>query len=231
LLVHELKTPLTPLIGASETLADKFKDGPYAGYVLSVYYGARQLASRVDELLDLAKGEVGQLKITKRKVNPLNIIQETMELMRPETKRRHQHLKAELPESLKPISADAGRMGQILNNLITNAMKFTPEGGTITITARETSVQLIIEVIDNGIGMSPKNIIQLFRPYRSIGRSSLSGLGLGLPLCKMLVELHNGTIEIKSKIQQGTRVILAFPINSSRSKTKRREGENLNYRG
>ncbi len=213
LLVHELKTPLMPMLGASEVLSQGLRDEPYASYAKVMYQGSCQLEKRVDELLDIAKGEVGILKLQPSYIEPLELLHEVGEFMNAEAIKHGQNIIIELPSSMKSIYADYNRLNQVLLNIINNAFKFTPEEGAITLRASETAKYAIFEVFDSGIGMDEKTIANLFKPYAfKKAPNQLGGLGLGLLLCKMIVELHSGKIIIESKKDKGTRVCLKIPF-------------------
>ena len=219
-LVHELKTPLTPLIGASEILALELESEPYKSYASSILKGANQLSMRIDELVDVAKGEVGLLELNCRELDPLSLLHEVINYMTPEAKRRNQVLCMDSPASLRPIYGDSERLKQILLNLLANAFKFTPKGGRISLKAREDDSRLMIEVVDNGTGIDDKAQRLLFKPYQQTEKTHLGGLGLGLSLCKMLVDLHGGNIEVKSKKGEGTTVSFSIPSKGKRGLTR-----------
>jgi PAS domain S-box-containing protein len=214
-LVHELKTPLTPLLGASEALSEDLKQEPYQSYAASIFRGANQLSKRIEELLDVAKGEIGMLKLNCQLIEPLPLLNDVINDVRPETKRRNQILSTDLPVCLRLIYADPERLKQILLNLLTNAFKFTYSGGSISLKAFERNDYLVIEVVDNGMGIDSKTQESLFKPYQQADDDRMGGLGLGLFLCKLLVELHKGNIEVESEKGQGTKVLVSFPLNDS----------------
>ena len=175
-LVHELKTPLTPMIGASEILNLELEHEPHKSYASSIFRGANQLSKRIDELVDVAKGEVGLLELNCKELDPLLLFQDVIDYMTPEAKRRNQTLSMDLPASLRPIYGDSERLKQILLNLLTNAFKFTPKGGHILLKAQEIDHHLIIEVIDNGSGINDKAQKLLFKPYQQTEKAHLEVL-------------------------------------------------------
>ena len=124
-------------------------------------------------------------------------------------------LKVALADDLPALNADERRITQVLLNLATNAVKFTPSGGTITIGADvETSGNLVISVADSGIGISEKDLERVFEPFVQVNRSAhpqQEGAGLGLSICKNLIELHQGRIEVSSRPQRGTTVRVILP--------------------
>jgi signal transduction histidine kinase len=215
-LVHELKTPLTPIMSSSDLLVSGLKEEPWLSVAQNIQRGAINLNKRIGELLDLARGEIGMLKLNPKRVDFLKLLQHVASEMSVLASSNGQKLKVELPDSLPLPWADEDRLRQITQNLLVNATKFTPEGGTITLRAKEQNGSLVVEVQDTGYGISDEEQRRLFRPYhRQIGeREHLSGLGLGLALCKNLVQLHGGRIWVKSEEGKGATFSFSIPINS-----------------
>jgi len=215
-LVHELKTPLTPIMSSSDLLVSGLKEEPWLSVAQNIQRGAINLNKRIGELLDLARGEIGMLKLNPKRVDFLKLLQHVASEMSVLAASNGQKLKVELPDSLPLPWADEDRLRQITQNLLVNATKFTPEGGTITLRAKEQNGSLIVEVQDTGYGISEEEQRRLFRPYhRQVGdREHLSGLGLGLALCKNLVQLHGGRIWVKSEEGKGATFSFSIPINS-----------------
>ncbi len=216
-LVHELKTPLTPVLVSSELLLEEIQEGPLVRIAQNISEGASHLSQRIDELIDLARSEIGTLGISKDTFEPAPFLEEIYANMKPVTDRNGQHLDIEIPASLGTVNADQERMRQIILNLINNALKFTPVGGKIVLRANKDANNLIIEVEDNGRGMSQAEQERLFQPYYKTedDRARLSGLGLGLFLAKHFVELHGGRIWVESQRGKGSRFSFSIPIEST----------------
>lgn len=221
-LVHELKTPVTPVMASSELLLQKLKDEPLYGLAQNINQGANNLNRRIDELLDLARGEVGALRLNPEAIDPRQLLQRIVDEETPVAMRNGQTLTAELPDSLPVIVADEERFQQIVLNLLNNAVKFTPPRGKITLRARVEGDNLTVEVQDTGVGIPENEQEILFEPYRSLksDRERLSGLGLGLSLSKTLVELHGGQIWVKSKKGKGSTFGFSIPLAASEQKEK-----------
>jgi PAS domain S-box-containing protein len=215
-LVHELKTPLTPIMSSSDLLVSGLTEEPWLSVAQNIQRGAINLNRRIGELLDLARGEIGMLKLNPKRVDVLKLLQHVGSEMSTVATSNGQTLKVELPETLPLPWADEDRIRQITQNLLVNATKFTPEGGTITLRAKEQNGALVVEVQDTGYGIPEEEQKRLFRPYhRQIGdREHLSGLGLGLALCKNLVQLHGGRIWVVSQEGKGSTFAFSIPINS-----------------
>jgi len=215
--VHEIKTPLTPVVTASELLLEELKEEPALGLVRSINKGAYNLNQRIDELLDLARGEVGMLNLSPASVNLIPLLQEIAKDMIPVAQQNGQSLNLELPQSLPSAWADEDRLRQVILNLINNAIKFTPEGGKITLRAKKDGANLVVEVQDTGQGISKEDQHWLFEPYYQIGGETARwrGLGLGLSLSKKLVELHGGSIWVKSQKGRGSTFGFSIPCEAT----------------
>ncbi len=217
-LAHELKTPLTPMLISSQVLASELKDEPMSSLARNIGRGASNLNSRIDELLDLAKGEVGVLQLKTEPSEILQLLREVAEYVSPVASNRKQSLVLELPDTLPLVKADKGRVRQVLLNLLNNAFKFTPEGGRVILRAGKEKANLIVEIEDNGPGIDVSEQRRIFEPYQPMGGDGeqLSGLGLGLALCKMLVELHGGRIWVKSQSGKGSIFSFSLPLEVAR---------------
>ena len=215
-LVHELKTPLTPLITASEYLEQHLTDRTAREFAHNIRTGAHNMEKRVNEMLDLAKGEVGTLKIHSSPFDLTELVKSTAGFMRPDAERRGLELNAILPSGTIEIEADPDRLRQVMSNLLGNAIKFTRRGGRIDIEAGVAGEGVFIRVSDNGPGIDEADQPYVFQPYhrgQTSENSRMSGLGLGLSLSRMIVELHGGTIGLKSKKGQGTVFTVTLPYN------------------
>jgi len=215
-LAHELKTPLTPVMASSELLVAELRNEPLLSLAKNINRGASNLNSRIDELLDLARGEIGMLQLKPELVDLLQLLREAADDMTPVASSHGQSLVLELPPSLPLAWADEGRLRQVVLNLLNNAAKFTPERGKIILRAREDSSNLIVEVQDTGRGITSEEQQRLFEPYHRLesDRDHLSGLGLGLALCKALVELHGGRIWVQSQAGKGSTFGFSVPLEA-----------------
>jgi len=213
-LVHELKTPLTPVLSSSELLATELHEEPWVSIARNIHRGAANLSNRVDELLDLARGEIGMLQLNPKEVDALRLLRRIADDMAVVVSDNRQSLVLALPPSLPLVWADEERLRQVVLNLLINASKFTPEGGKITLKAKEKDSTLVVEVQDTGRGISEEEQQRLFQPYhrRINDREHLSGLGLGLALCKHLVELHGGKIWVESRVGKGSTFGFSVPL-------------------
>ncbi len=212
-LVHELKTPLTPLLGSSEMLTNLAREEPFISLSQNVYSGAVKLRKRIDQLLDLAKGEVGLLKLKLAPVDLAALISETATYVSPSAVKRRLAVRVELPVELPIVQGDRDYLHRVLLNLLDNALKYTHGGGQVTIGASVDEGMVTVEVRDTGIGIPPEKQDRLFIPYSRVvaDEASFAGLGLGLALCKTIIELHGGRIWIESEKDKGTIVHFTLP--------------------
>jgi signal transduction histidine kinase len=202
-------------------------EGPLLRMVKNINQSAENLNKRIDELFDVARGELGMLRLSLTSVDPLRVLRGLAEDMGPVALRQHQSLVLGLPPALLPVWADENRLRQVVLNLLSNACKFTGEGGKITLKAREEGDRLIVEIEDTGPGLSEAEQQRLFTAYyRGEGdRERFSGLGLGLALCKTLVELHKGQIWVRSQPGKGSTFGFSVPLAAASQRGEGAEGE------
>ncbi len=215
-LVHELKTPLTAVLASSELLVAELKDEPWTSLARNINRSASGLNNRIDELFDLARGEIGMLQLKCQQVDPARVLRGVVEDMAPVAASHKQSLALDLPAPPPMVWADEGRLRQVVLNLLGNAIKFTGEGGQITVSAGRKDRTVVVEVKDTGPGIAAAEQEHIFEPYYRLKRGAqrLSGLGLGLALCKMLVELHGGRIWVKSQRGKGSTFSFSMPLNA-----------------
>ena len=213
-LVHELKTPLTAVMASSELLMSELPEGPLLALAKNINRGTENLDRRIDELLDLARSELGMLRLRCGAVQPLQLLQRVFDDMAPVVSSCGHSLILDLPSSLPPVWADEDRLRQVVFNLISNASKFMTGEGKITLRARKQDAHLIVEVQDTGIGIAEEEQERLFDAYYRLkgDREHLSGLGLGLALSKTLVELHGGQIWVESQKGRGSTFGFSVPL-------------------
>ena len=218
---HELRTPLNAIIGFSEIIKDQLfgavGQAQYVEYAKDIHDSGQLLLSLINDILDMSKIEAGKRALAETVLDVDRIVQSVIRLVAARAKTGKVHLNVQLPKDLPTLYGEDKAVKQIFTNLLTNAIKFTPEGGTVTLSAEvDENNRLEIKVQDTGIGMAPEDIPVALAPFGQI-ESALSrkhqGTGLGLPLTKALVELHGGTLEIKSLLNVGTTVKVLFPID------------------
>ena len=184
----------------------------------NIYKSAAKLDKRINELLDLAKGEIGTLDIKCESVDIFKLTKEIVENISLEAKKKGQIIKLELPKKIPNILADKERLEQVLFNLINNAIKYNKLNGSVILRIYVKDLRVIIEVIDEGVGISQVDQLKLFQPYQRFNakKDNFHGLGLGLALSKQLVELQNGKIWVKSEPGVGSSFYISFPLSNHR---------------
>jgi signal transduction histidine kinase len=216
---HELRTPLNAIIGFSEMVSTEVL-GPglprYREYATDIHGAGKHLLSLINDVLDLSKAESGKLDLHVEPVDLASLIQECAGLMRGRATEQNLRLTLDVG-ALPSLLIDRLRTKQILLNLLSNAVKFTPYGGVVSVEAgRDATGRVVVCVRDTGIGIAPEMIALAFEPFRQIdsklARES-EGTGLGLPLVKKLIELHEGEVTIESALGKGTSVFVSFPAS------------------
>jgi len=216
---HELRTPLNAIIGFSEIIKDQMFGSAgqpqYVEYAKDIYDSGQLLLSLINDILDMSKIEAGKRNLQETVLDVGSIVQSVARLVAARAKEGKVKLNVHVPSNFPALKGEEKAMKQILTNLLTNAVKFTPEGGGVTLSAMmDADDRITISVIDSGIGIAPEDIAVALAPFGQI-ESALSrkhqGTGLGLPLTKALVELHGGTLDLKSELGVGTTVVLTFP--------------------
>jgi len=187
----------------------------------NISQGAWSISNMVNDLLDITKAEIGRLELEFKPVDLLQLLHEIADYITPMAERNKHSLILDLPQSLPLIRADETRLRQVILNLLNNASKFTPAGGRITLRAREKDASMIVEVQDTGNGMSEEEHQRIFEPYHRVegDRQRLSGLGMGLALCKTMVELHRGQIWVRSRLGEGSTFGFSLPLKDSQYRT------------
>jgi two-component system phosphate regulon sensor histidine kinase PhoR len=212
---HELRTPLASIRAVVETLEGGAIDDPeVAGDFLHRIVGeVDRLAALVDDLLDLARLESGRVHLTLDVLDPLDLLSRAAERLRPQTERARLNLVIDVPPDLPPVLADRARIEQVLLNLVHNAIKFTPAGGSITVRGRVEDDMLVANVIDTGAGIPEVDLPRLFERFYKADKARRSeGTGLGLAIAKHIVQTHNGTISVESALGVGSTFTFTLPL-------------------
>ena len=213
---HELRTPLNAIIGFSDLLTEgnagplNEKQQRFVGHVLK---GARHLLQLINDILDLSKIEAGQLDVHLDNVLLEDLLPEVLSTIRPLAMSKSITLQSDVPNGIAVV-ADRIRLKQILYNLLSNAMKFTPKEGVVKLNARVTGTFVEITVTDSGIGIKPEDQEVIFEEFRQVGettRGVREGTGLGLAITRRLVEKQGGTIWVHSEIGKGSRFSFTLP--------------------
>jgi PAS domain S-box-containing protein len=214
---HELRTPLNAILGFSEVIKEAMF-GPvapkYAEYARDIHRSGSHLLEIINDILDLSKLEAGKLDLHESEVATGQVIEDCLTLLRNKAVEGDVTLVNAVGRDLPPLRADARAVKQVLLNFLSNAVKFTPEGGKVTIAAKVSGEGLAVSVTDTGIGMTPEQIQVALSPFGQVD-SKLArkheGTGLGLPICRSLMELHGGSLQVHSTPDVGTTMIAHFP--------------------
>jgi signal transduction histidine kinase len=202
-LSHELRTPLTPVLAAAEVLQRRLGERPESREPLDIIRRNVQLQGRlIDDLLDLTRIAHGKLELKRKPIQICTVIERAVEIAKPDLDARRLHFGVTLIDAPHRVDADASRLQQVVWNLLSNAAKFTPEGGCVGLRCERLDRHAVIEVSDSGIGIEPEALPRIFGAFeqgeRSITRQ-FGGLGLGLAIARRLVEMHDGTISARSE--------------------------------
>ena len=209
---HELRTPLNTIIGFAEILHNQYfgsLNSSQAEYGRGILDSSHQLMTLIDDILDLATIEAGYMELERDRVEIPEMLHAVRNLTRERARSRGLEISLRCSSQIGVIEADERRLKQALFNLISNAIKFTPPGGAISIGAERCGGDLLLSVADTGIGIAPADQLRVFDKFARRKRHSSSGLGLSL--VKSLIELHGGAVEIESALGRGTRVICRLP--------------------
>ncbi len=222
---HELRTPLNAINGFSEIMVGEMfgplGDRRYKEYAGDILNSGQHLLALINDILDMSKIEAGKMNLSFEPLNLEDVVEDAVRLVRNRAESTGLNLTVDLPD-LPEFEADYRAIKQVLLNLLSNALKFTPHGGRVSVTAERRrdflGERLRISVIDTGIGISPEDLERLARPFEQI-ESQLSktqqGTGLGLALTKSLIELHGGDLEITSNPGEGTKVTVILPMRQT----------------
>jgi PAS domain S-box-containing protein len=219
LLSHELRTPLTSILGWSQMLTDVNLEDEASKRALEIIVrNARAQRQLIDDLLDISRIITGKLRLEVRPVELAPIIEAVVDSVRPAADARNIHLQIAFDPRTSPISGDPDRLQQIIWNLLTNAIKFTPKGGRVQVWFERIESHVEITIKDTGQGIAPELLPHVFDRFRQSDSSSTrrqGGLGLGLSIVRQLVELHGGTVTAESPgTGEGTTFKVIFPLMS-----------------
>jgi two-component system cell cycle sensor histidine kinase PleC len=216
-LSHELRTPMNAILGFSEMMREQLF-GPlgerYLTYSGNIHDSGRHTLYLIDTLLEVSRAEAGQLSLTDSEVAPRALVGECLRMVEVAAAAKHLTLDRRFAETMPLISVDGAKLRQALLNLLTNAIKYTPEGGRVSVTVQMAGGGLDFAVADTGVGIAPEDLERCLEPFVRLANpltSGVEGAGLGLPLARRLVELHGGSLRIASELGRGTTVTLHLP--------------------
>ena len=213
---HELRTPLNAIIGFSEVLAERMfgeVNDKQAEYLNDILESGRHLLSLINDILDLSKIEAGRMELESTDFDLPGAIENTLILVRERAQRRAIALARTVDARLGMVHADERKVKQVLLNLLSNALKFTPEGGQIAVRAGLNDGSIEISVTDTGVGIAPDDQETVFEEFRQVGTASkkVEGTGLGLAISRKFIELHGGKIWVESRLGAGSTFVFSLP--------------------
>jgi two-component system cell cycle sensor histidine kinase PleC len=216
---HDLRTPLNAIIGFSDVMQSGMFGSlgceRHMTYCRDIKSSGEHLLSIVDDILDMSRIETGKVRLAPQRLSLAPLVENAMAGTRPSFKEKGIEVDLDLPEDIS-VLADAAALGQVLQNILQNAVKFTPSGGHVQVKARAAGEMLNIYVADNGIGIPSERLHRIGRPFEQVegGETARShkGSGLGLAIARSLCELHGGALRVRSEVGTGTIVMVRLPL-------------------
>ncbi len=216
---HELRTPLNAINGFSEILSNELygplSDARYKGYAQDILTSGQHLLDMINDILDMAKIEAGKMTINPQPIDPVDPVDAAVRMIRRKAEDKQIALVLDAQPGLPDIEADHRAIRQMVLNLVSNAIKFTDAGGTITVRIEQRGPEIYVGVIDTGIGIPAEDLPRLSRPFEQVSGSkdrNTEGTGLGLALTKSFAEMHGGRMSMSSIYGEGTTVGFTLPI-------------------
>lgn len=213
---HDLRNPLNVITLAANSLLERLPDAQARRPLERILRGARRAERLVRDLLDISAIEAGRFSIEPRNVEMADVILSALESQQSLAADASVIIATDLSPALPPVHGDDERLLEVLENLVGNAVKFTAQGGLITVGASGRDRELLVWVSDSGSGITPEQLPHLFDPFWQATKTDRRGTGLGLTICKAIVEAHGGRIWVQSKVGVGTAVYFTIPVASAR---------------
>jgi signal transduction histidine kinase len=218
---HELRTPLNAIIGFSEIIkdgtAETIGSDKHLDYAQDIHDSGHHLLSLINDILDLSKIDSGDEQLIEENISVPDIVGKITTMVTQRAEANRIDFEVKLAENLPMLRADSRKLKQILTNLVSNGVKFTPAGGKVLLKVwSEQDEGFVFQVTDTGIGISPDDIPKALSRFEQVDAKlnrKFEGTGLGLPLTKALVELQGGTLDLQSKLGSGTTVTVRFPAS------------------
>jgi signal transduction histidine kinase len=213
---HELRTPLHAIIGLSDAIAAAREKPQADQFAALINEAGRHLLGLVDDILEVARSQTGALSVAEAAFAPAQVIAAAAVAARPAAEAARLALRLDLPEALPKLRADPYRLRQVLDKLLSNAVKFTPAGGSVTVTAGEEAGGIAIRVADTGIGIPPEERERMFEPFTQLDASlarRYQGSGLGLHLARTLATALGATLTLEDPQGPGIVAVLRFPAD------------------
>jgi PAS domain S-box-containing protein len=219
ILSHELRTPINAILGFGSLLEDEagpLLDDDQRHHLRTMLVSADVLLALVDDLLEMGRIQAGKFQLHPRPLNLAESVADVLAMMAPLAAQRGHGIVNEVPAGLPVAIADPQRVAQVLTNYLSNAIKFTPDGGTIRVRAAAQGDGLLCEVEDTGVGIAPEDMGRLFQRFGQLDTTytrAVKGVGLGLSISKALVEAHGGQVGVRSEAGKGTIFWFTLPLS------------------
>jgi PAS domain S-box-containing protein len=215
---HDLRNPVHTVLMASSVLldtGDALEPATRRKNLAVIHRAAESMARLLQDLLDVTKAEAGKLAVEAAPTDVESILSTTLEEFRLQAVERGIELASDIAEDLPRAPADASRVAQVLSNLLANALKFTPKGGVVRLSAAQLGSEIVVSVADTGVGIAPEDVAHVFDRFWQAKRASRAGAGLGLSIAKSIVEAHGGRIWVDSTEGSGTTFQFTLPIDAT----------------
>ena len=213
---HELKTPITSIMGYADTLLEEEYDRETQSKFLSVIASeARRMAKLVTDLLTLSRYDNNKIKKEVTQFDLGDLTKECQEKLKFEIEKKHHNVECFVTANVPPVQADKDGIERVILNIISNAIKYTPENGTIKVYVGFVYNDAYIKIIDNGIGIPEKDLSRIFERFYRVDKArsrEFGGTGLGLSIAQEILTKNNGSIDIKSEVGKGTEVVIRIPV-------------------
>ena len=217
---HELRTPLNAVIGFAEMISGQklgpIQDARYVEFASLISSSGDHLLSVINDILDLSSLDAGAISLDEEELDLADVVAETRQMMVGQAGKTNITISVDLPASLPFVRADRRRMRQIILNILANAVKFTPEGGSVHVSGRDSAEEVAIVIRDTGVGIAAEDIPRVFERFGQVDNSLArrhDGTGLGLPLSQDLARLHGGELTLESEPGVGTTVTISLPAS------------------
>lgn len=212
-IAHDLRNPISSMSMASEILIGKIEEKE-SDIARIIFRQAKHLDRLVGDLLDTTRIEGGQINMELSLQDISSTISDVVELHQRDS--RIHKLNIEMPKCPLVCNCDRGRLSQVMNNLISNAIKYSPNGGTVTVKVWEEKTQIVFSVTDQGLGVSPDDLNNIFKPFHrsKATKATIPGIGLGLSASRRIIELHGGELKVESTLSKGSTFFVVLPTQS-----------------
>jgi len=217
---HELRTPLNSILGFSDVLLSSAQvlNEKQARWVDNIRTSGQQLLNLINDILDLARIEAGKMEVRPEEISLSDLFDGLLTMFRPLAGRKNIELVAQFGGAVPLVRQDPGKLRQILSNLVSNAIKFTPEGGRVILRADTDRNSLVLTVTDTGVGIAPEDRDAVFEKFRQAGTvltREHEGTGLGLSIVRELCKLLGGDVTLQSELGRGSAFRVALPLRTA----------------